>query len=95
MRRYWPVLIFLGAALLLVGAARADQALQFTSIDFPAATLTNVQGINAEGDIAGFYQDAAGQHGFVRRNGVFTSINYPGAISTDARGISADGDIMG
>ncbi len=95
MRRYWPVLIILGAALLLVGAARADQALQFTSIDFPAATLTNVQGINAEGDIVGFYQDAAGQHGFVRRNGVFTSINYPGAISTDARGISADGDIVG
>jgi hypothetical protein len=67
MRRCWPVLIILGATLLLARTASADLAFNFTSIDFPVdanhnlenhtLVLTNAQGINHEGDIVGFYQE--------------------------------------
>src|SRR5262245_20883531 len=68
---------------------------QYASIDVPGATLTSAQGINPRGDIVGFYINAAGTHGFVRRDGVFTTINYPGAAYTDARGINPKGEIVG
>ena len=42
--------------------------LVFTPIDFPGAVLTNAQGVNAQGEIVGFYTDTAGRtHGFVQR----------------------------
>jgi probable HAF family extracellular repeat protein len=41
---------------------------EFTSIDFPGATLTTANGINARGDIVGRYFSADGvQHGFLLR----------------------------
>lgn len=89
-------LVVLGAGLLLAGAIGAQQSLNFTSFDFPAAAATTAFGINSEGDIVGGYKDAQGaHHGFLLHGGTFTSIDYPGAISTDARGINPDGDIVG
>jgi len=77
-------------------AAAQGRALTFSTIDFPGAVLTNVQGINESGDIAGFYNDAAGRtHGFMRSGGVFRSIDVPGAQSTQARGIGPAGDVVG
>src|SRR5262245_8656804 len=61
----------------------------YASVDVPGATLTSAQGINARGDIVGFYANATGTHGYVRRDGVFTTFNYPGAAYTDARGINS------
>lgn len=89
-------LVVLGAGLLLARAIGAQQSLNFSSVDFPAAATTTAFGINSEGDIVGGYKDAQGaHHGFLLRRGTFTSIDYPGAISTDARGINPDGDIVG
>jgi uncharacterized membrane protein len=96
MRRTWPVSMMVGAVLLLVGAVHADPLFHFSSIDYPAAVLTNAQGISPGGDIVGTYVDTSGnQHGFLLRNGNFSSIDFPGATVTFARGISADGDIVG
>ena len=40
---------------------------QFTAIDVPSASATQVFGINAGGDVTGLYVDASGRtHGFVR-----------------------------
>jgi probable HAF family extracellular repeat protein len=81
---------------LLAATAASAQNLVFTPIDFPGAVLTNAQGINAQGEIVGFYTDTAGlTHGFVQSGGNFRSIDYPGAWITRARGIGPAGDIVG
>lgn len=68
----------------------------YTSFDVPGALLTVAQGINARGDIVGYYNDAAFvRHGFVLRDGTFSTIDYPGAAGTDARGIGPAGDVVG
>src|SRR5207245_11327120 len=84
------------SVLVLAGAARTSPSFHFTSIDFPRAVLTNVQGINPGGEMVGFYRDTSGkQHGFWLAGGNFVSIDYPGAISTSARGINPGGEIVG
>lgn len=82
---------------LAVAPARADErSFVFSSIDVPGATFTQAFGINAGGEVVGFYIDATGkQHGFLRSGETFTSIDFPGAAATDARGISPGGDIVG
>ena len=54
------------------------QTFTFTTFDVPGAVLTIAQGINARGDIVGFYNDAGlKRHGFLMRDGVFTTIDNP------------------
>lgn len=65
------------------------------------ATLTQPQGINAAGDVVGWYNDAAKHsHGFIRHAGVITTIDFEKADHTLAdntmlRGIGRDGEIVG
>jgi hypothetical protein len=47
------------------GFLRSAQG-EFTSIDFPGATLTRAFGINTNGDIVGTYVAGGVQHAFVR-----------------------------
>ena len=68
----------------------------FTTIDVPGATLTSASGINGQGDIVGFFVDAAGQqHGFLRSGGQYRTIDYPNGHAILARGINDAGDIVG
>ena len=85
------------AVLLLAQAGYADpHPYTYLTIDFPGSVFTQAFGINAAGEIVGFYRDGSGrQHGFLMRNGTYTSIDFPGAAATDARGIGPDGDIVG
>lgn len=69
--------------------------LTYQPVDITGATLTNAQGLNARGDVVGFYVRNAATHGFLLSDGVVTTIDYPGAAYTDARGINASGDIVG
>ncbi len=72
--------------------AGAERQLVFTTLEVPGAVLTNAQGINARGDVVGFYIDTAGlNHGFLWRRGEFASIDVPGARVTAARGIGPNG----
>lgn len=83
--------------LTLVGRG-AERTLVFNAIDFPGATLTNAQGINAGGEIVGIYNDAgtpSRTHGFLLSGGQYRTIDFPGARSTTARGIGPSGDIVG
>lgn len=68
----------------------------FTTLEVPGARFTRAFGINASGDVVGFYTDAGGvNRGFLLRGGTFTTIDYPGAAVTLARGIGAGGEIVG
>jgi uncharacterized membrane protein len=96
---YTRALVALVLATAVVGvttAAAQGNALVFSTLDFPGAILTNVQGINAGGEVVGFYTDAAGKmHGFVLSGGQYRSVDYPEAKSTQLRGINPRGDIVG
>lgn len=81
--------------LLLLYAVTPAQAVTFTTIDFPGAILTSVNGINDNGDMVGNY-DTTQVHGFLLSGGVFTSIDFPGTgVSTWCEGINDNGDIVG
>jgi probable HAF family extracellular repeat protein len=68
----------------------------FRMIDYPNATSTQTWGINARGDIVGFYVAAdKTSHGFLYNGGHFTAINYPGAAVTLVNGVNARGDLVG
>jgi len=84
--------------LMTAGARSAERGLIYTPFDVPGSALTNAQGINAGGEIVGFYNDSASPsrtHGFLWSGGVFQSIDVPGAKATNARGIGPGGDIVG
>ena len=79
-----------------LGTSGHEREFSFTTIAVEDALLTNPQGINARGDIVGWYVDASSVfHGFLLRDGVFTTVDYPGAVFTDARGIGPGGEIVG
>lgn len=74
----------------------------FATLDYPTApTSTSLQGINAKGDIVGYFEDPAAPFFVLRAfhysNGVFSLIDVPGATSrwTVAFGISDNGQIVG
>jgi hypothetical protein len=76
--------------------SRAPAAFTFTTIEVPGARATVPQGINARGDVVGWYFDADGKNrGFLLRGGEYTTIDYPGAEFTDLRGIGPNGEIVG
>jgi uncharacterized membrane protein len=92
----------IGATLAVVvsggsGVIAQEATYSYTTVTFPGAVMTIINGVNRAGEIVGSYREAASTHtrGFVGRNGNFTSIDYPGAESTAANGISPSGDIVG
>ncbi|MEX1187116.1 MAG: hypothetical protein WEA80_11045 [Gemmatimonadaceae bacterium] len=76
---------------------RAEPTFSFTSIAVPGATATSAQGINAAGQVVGWYVTADGRrHGFLMNGSTtFTTIDYPGAYHTDLRGIGPNGELVG
>ena len=88
-------LLTLGTAILLARTAGADPSFQFTSIDFPGATLTRATGINSKGQIVGRYVTGGAFHGFLLSRGTYTSIDVPAASYTIAHGINDAGQIVG
>jgi probable HAF family extracellular repeat protein len=55
----------------------------YTPINFPLASSTTAFGINDNGDIAGWYNDAAGKtHGFVYADNNFSTVDVAGASAT-------------
>jgi len=75
---------------------RTQPTFEFTTLDVPDALGTWAEGINARGDVGGYYLAADGNyHGFVMTAGTFTTIDYPGADYTDVRGIGPNGDLVG
>ncbi len=83
-------------AVSFFAAVAAAQGPTFTAIDFPGAASTQSWGINASGNIVGFYVNADNTtHGFLLSGGQFSTIDFPGAAFTEANGINSRGDIVG
>jgi len=61
------------------------------------AVQTSVRGINAQGDIVGFYLAAGRQRGFLLKDGTYTALEFPvaGVRATIANGINPRGEIVG
>src|SRR5204862_7657242 len=61
------------------------------------AAQTSAKGINARGDIVGFYVAGGRQHGFLLKDGEYTTVDVPvsGVRATNANGINARGEIVG
>jgi hypothetical protein len=70
---------------------------RYTTFQVPgAATETLPGGIDDRGRIVGEYNDATGEHGFLRdRRGRLTSFDVPGALATVATRINNSGQIVG
>lgn len=61
------------------------------------ATQTSARGINARGDVVGFYFAGGRQHGFVLQDGRYITLDFPGpgVRATIANGINPRGEIVG
>jgi hypothetical protein len=70
---------------------------QFTTIDYPAAGVTNtvVNAINGRGEMAGRYVTNGVNHGFLLSGGQFHGLDYPGATYTAVEAIAVNGDLLG
>ena len=67
----------------------------FNNFNGPDAFSTEATGVNAGGDIVGYWTDSTNvRHAFLL-TGTFTSIDFPLAKSTTAIGINDSGDIAG
>jgi hypothetical protein len=91
-------------------AAMGDLGLSFDNIAWiwdgraysffnaPGATGfgTSADGINASGQVSGYFQDAGGVfHGFVKDGSSFTQIDVPGATATFGYAINSRTDVVG
>ena len=61
------------------------------------AAQTSAKGINAHGDVVGFYVAGGRQHGFLLKDGEYTTVDFPlsGVRNTIANGVNARGEIVG
>ncbi len=66
-----------------------------TTLNAPGATSTFASAINDRGEVAGYYFDSSGIHGYVDANGTFTTLNVPGAAVTFASAINDHGEVVG
>ena len=83
-----------------LNADRLNPTFEIDTFVVEGASLTQPQGINASGDVVGWYNASGRSHGFIRSNGVITTIDYlkPDntiANNTTLRGIGPDGQIVG
>jgi probable HAF family extracellular repeat protein len=83
------------AALVAAGAVgvqlpiHAVDAYTFTPIDVPSSTRTVATAIDNVGRIVGYFEDAAGTHGFLLSGGAFSTIDAAGAKWTGAFGLNS------
>src|SRR5262245_4074731 len=95
MRTIWNVASYalvIGLTLLVPASAQVSD---FTTVDVPEASATLPRGINARGDIVGFYGAGGVFRAFLLQEGIFTDIDHPGASATRPRSINPQGDIVG
>src|SRR5262245_7285611 len=85
-----------GILFVLVPLAHA-QSYALVTFDPPGSNSSTVTGINNDGQVVGYYEDASGFHGFVRTGSTYTAIEVPDALPgrTFPFGINNRGEITG
>ena len=95
-KRMAEILRVLSLFLLIALATDAQAAMySFKTFDVPGARNIFVSSINANGQVAGYYNDTSGAHGFVYSGGTFTSLDFPGALNTFVSSINVNGQVAG
>jgi hypothetical protein len=80
----------------VASASPSQLTFQFRTFDVPGSTGTEVNGINNSGVFVGAFTDAAGQHGFIDRDGRLVPFDFPGTSGvTQAFAIDNNGDVVG
>ena len=93
--------VFRFLAICTIGAALATSSVawaqSYTTVDFPGATATTLNGgPNPQGTAVGSYTASGVTHGFtLTSHGVFTSFDPPGSTLTIPNFISPQGTIVG
>jgi len=67
----------------------------YTTIDFPAASTTEVLGVNAQGHVVGMYVEGTAVRGFVFDGNKYVTVRVPDAKLTIATGINDSRQIVG
>jgi probable HAF family extracellular repeat protein len=67
----------------------------FVTLDPPGSILTQARGVNAAGQVVGYFEDVGGIHGFLFTGAGFTVLDRPGYIYTAAYGINGNGQVVG
>jgi len=67
----------------------------YKTFEVPNSQLSVITGINTTGQMVGYYDDTAGEHGFLDTGGIFTTLDFPSAFATDAFDINDSGVIIG
>ena len=95
--RTFSSIVTLLLGLTMATPVRAENGYTYTNIDFPGAYATFPTGINAAGQIVGYYQNSASSsvQGFVLNSGTYSTLNVAGAQSTSAFSISDSGQVFG
>ena len=78
----------LGVAVLLCMSSAFAQTYNFTTINYPDDTFTQLLGINDSNDIAGYHGTTNKGFTYVLATKTFTSENYPGSAQTQVIGIN-------
>ena len=79
-----------------VGWIWDGRAYSFFTVPGAAGFGTTAGGINAPGQVSGYFQDASGGfHGFLKHGSTFTQIDVPGATNTFAYAINNRQDLAG
>jgi uncharacterized membrane protein len=75
------------------GAPKTRYAL--TTLFVPGSTQTVASAVNASDQVAGWYHEAQGDHGFLYSNGTYKTLDVPGATATVAHGINDSSQVVG
>ena len=96
LRRMSLTLAAVALFVATVGAGTPKER-EFQTIDIPGADATYAFGINARGDIVGFYAVAGVRHGFTLTHGLVQTVDEPDplTIGTMLFGISPNGTVTG
>src|ERR1700679_754744 len=83
------------AGILFLGSPAGGKP-TVTSFDAPGSTRTETVGINASGEVAGYFYDGTQSRGFLREtDGTFATFAPSGSIATYVMGINGDGTTTG
>jgi len=83
------------SAVILICLATASAASDIVALQPAPGASTTPTGINARGDVVGFFESGGHVHGFFWSKGKYTVIDVPGAQHTFINGLNDRGDLVG
>src|SRR5216683_7113621 len=95
---HWTALLIalVGMGLTSASAGAQTLAFTFTQLDVPGSVSTEADGINAQGEIIGFFVDKTNKpHGFLHQPATFKQLDFTATTATRTVAINDAGVIAG